>query len=242
MTSILQIDTINFSYEQKAALREVSLQVKKGDFLGLIGPNGGGKTTLIKLALGMLQPNKGSIELFGQSISSFKDWNKVSFVSQKANAFNKGFPATVFEVVAMGLTPKIGYFRRFSAKHRAAVKQAVAQVDMSEYLHENISSLSGGQEQRVFIARALVSQPELIILDEPTVGIDHANVKGFYELLQRLNEEKGLTLVMITHDLAGIAQYASKLVYLDQQVQYEGSPEQFSLPESDLHVLRGIHA
>ncbi|QXE00825.1 metal ABC transporter ATP-binding protein [Terribacillus sp. DMT04] len=242
MESILHINSINFSYENKAALRDVSLDVKSGDFLGLIGPNGGGKTTLIKLALGLLQPNKGDIELFGESVSSFKDWNKVSFVSQKASSFNKAFPATVFEVVAMGLTPKIGYFKRFTAKHRAAVKQAVAQVDMSDYLHQNISSLSGGQQQRVFIARALVSQPELIILDEPTVGIDHANVKGFYELLHRLNKETGLTLVMITHDLAGIAQHASKLVYLDQQVQYEGEPEHFTLPETDFQVLRGIRA
>src|SRR5690625_2475223 len=168
-------------------------------FMGLVGPNGGGKTTLIKIILGLLKPDNGSIYLLDKPVSQFTDWNQIGFVSQKANAFNKSFPATVYEVVAMGLTAKIGYFKFFTKKHRKKIMQAVEQVHLSDYLHENIGNLSGGQQQRVFIARALVSEPALLILDEPTVGIDYQNVEHFYKILHELNHQKNMTLLLVTH-------------------------------------------
>src|SRR5699024_2735396 len=114
-------------------LKNIHLQIPRGSFLGLVGPNGGGKTTLIQLMLGMLKPDKGKITILNQPIDQFKDWHRIGFVSQKANTFNKGFPATVFEVVAMGLTTTIGYFRFFTKKHRAKVMQALKRVDMDAY-------------------------------------------------------------------------------------------------------------
>src|SRR5690606_5115768 len=113
-------------------------------FVGLLGPNGGGKTTLIKIILGMLSPMKGSLTLFNKPVESFKDWNKIGFVSQKSNSFNKGFPATVFEVVSAGLTSKIGYFKFFNKKDKQKVLDAIKSVNMSEYTYENIGNLSGG--------------------------------------------------------------------------------------------------
>src|SRR5690625_6972787 len=140
-------------------------------FMGLVGPNGGGKTTLIKIILGLLKPDNGSIYLLAKTVSQFTDWNQISFVSQKANAFNKSFPATVFEVVAMGLTAKIGYFKFLNKKHKQKIIQAIEQVHLSDYMYENIGNLYGGQQQSVFIERDLVSKPVLLILVTPTVGI-----------------------------------------------------------------------
>src|SRR5690606_13713390 len=129
----------------------------------------------------------GNVLLFGESVETFNKWERVGFVSQKASSFNSGFPATVYEVVSMGLYSKKGLFHFLTKRDKDKVKKAVASVGLSDYLQQNIGELSGGQQQRVFIARALVSDPELLILDEPTVGVDAESVKSFFELLKELN-------------------------------------------------------
>lgn len=208
--------------------------------MGLLGPNGGGKTTLIKLILGLLKPDRGSIHLLGEPLESFKDWNRIGFVSQKANSFNKGFPATVYEVVSMGLTAKVGYLKFFTKKHKERIYQAIDQVGLSNFIHENIGNLSGGQQQRVFIARALVSDPELLILDEPTVGIDYKNVERFYELLYQLNTEQHITLLLVTHDTGAMTNFATDVVCLNQTLHFHGKPEEYtSLTEKDLSRIYG---
>ena len=192
--TVVKINNVSFRYDQKNVLQDVNAHIKRGSFTGLIGPNGGGKTTLIKLILGLMKPDEGTIELLGQPIHTFEQWNRIGYVSQKSNTFNKGLPATVFEVVSMGLTAKIGYFKFFTKKHREKVRETIRNVGLEQYMHENIGNLSGGQQQRVFIARALVSDPELLILDEPTVGVDVKSVQHFYELLHYLNQENHITL------------------------------------------------
>src|SRR5699024_5281624 len=118
---VISLKNINFSYGSKRILKDVHLEIPRGSFLGLVGPNGGGKTTLIKIILGSLQPERGSIKILGEPIKRFKQWNKIGFVSQTANRFNRGFPATVFEVVAMGLTTKLGYFRFLKKQHKEKI-------------------------------------------------------------------------------------------------------------------------
>jgi len=237
---VVTMNNISYAYEQKLVLNNVNFEIPLGSFMGLVGPNGGGKTTLIKLILGLLKPDAGSIQLFGQPIEKYKQWNKIGFVSQKSNAFNKGFPATVFEVVSMGLTAKVGYLKFFTKKHKAKILHAIDQVGMLDYAYQNIGNLSGGQQQRVFIARSLVSDPELLILDEPTVGVDYENVKRFYELLHKLNDERNITLLLVTHDTGTMTEHATDIVCLNQTLHFHGKPEEYtSLTEADLSRFYG---
>ncbi|MEJ9319108.1 metal ABC transporter ATP-binding protein, partial [Halalkalibacterium halodurans] len=203
----IDIRNVAYRYDYRNVLENVTLPIRQGAFVGLVGPNGSGKSTLIKCILGLQKPSQGSIKLFGQPVDKFRQWDRIGYVSQKANSFNSGFPATVYEVVSMGLFGKVGMFRFLTKKHKQKVKEAVASVGMSGYLHQNIGELSGGQQQRVFIARALVSDPELLILDEPTVGVDVSSVKSFYTLLSELNQKRGITLLLVTHDIGAMTDY-----------------------------------
>jgi len=231
--SVIRLENISYAYGDKVVLKDVNLDIKRGIFMGLVGPNGGGKTTLIKIILGLLSPKQGSIYLLDQPIETFTDWNRIGFVSQKANTFNKGFPATVFEVVSMGLTAKVGYFKFMKKRDKEKVLTAIEQVGMEEYAYQNIGNLSGGQQQRVFIARALVSDPELLILDEPTVGIDYQNVERFYELLHELNKKQNITLLLVTHDTGAMTQYATNIVCLNQTLHFHGKSEEYTALSAD---------
>ncbi|SFA90280.1 zinc transport system ATP-binding protein [Lentibacillus halodurans] len=237
---VVSMKNIHYAYEKKAILHDIHFEIPQGVFMGMLGPNGGGKTTLIKLILGLSKPDNGSIHLFGQPIDKFRDWSKIGFVSQKANTFNKGFPATVFEVVSMGLTGKIGYLKLFTRKHKSKVLQSIDQVGMTDYAYENVGNLSGGQQQRVFIARALVNDPELLILDEPTVGVDQENVQRFYDLLHQLNDEHHITLLLVTHDTGTITEHATDIVCLNKTLHFHGEPDEYqTLTNKDLSKFYG---
>ncbi|MBU9722469.1 MULTISPECIES: metal ABC transporter ATP-binding protein [Bacillaceae] len=230
----LEIKNLSFSYGKQNVLEDIHFTVPQGSFLGLMGPNGSGKSTLIKCILGLLTPKEGSIKLFGKPIHQFHDWNKIGFVSQKANSFNSGFPATVFEVVSMGLYGKVGLFRFLTKKHKLQVREAIKQVGMEDFIHQNIGQLSGGQQQRVFIARALVSEPELLILDEPTVGVDAKSVQNFYNMLKRLNKERGMTLILVTHDIGAMTEYITDVACLNKCLHFHGNKEEFELQQEDM--------
>jgi zinc transport system ATP-binding protein len=233
---VIDIRSLSFQYGTKTVLENINLQVQKGSFLGLVGPNGSGKSTLIKCILGLLQPTKGDITIFGQPINKFNHWEKIGFVSQKANSFNSGFPASVFEVVSMGLFRKVGLFRFLTKQHKQKVREAIELVGMTDYLKQNIGELSGGQQQRVFIARALVSDPELLILDEPTVGVDIQSANNFYEMLSELNK-KGITLLLVTHDVAAMTEKVSAVACLNKQLHFHGNTKDFQ----ENHGLSAFH-
>lgn len=237
---IIKLENIHYAYGEKEALVDVNLEIEAGMFLGLVGPNGGGKTTLIKIILGLLEPQKGKVFIQGKPIDSFNDWNRIGYVSQKANTFNKGFPATVFEVVQMGLTAKLGYFSFFKKRHKERVLEAIRQVDMEAYTYENIGNLSGGQQQRIFIARALVSEPKLLLLDEPTVGVDYQNVVRFYDLLQELNEKEKITLLLVTHDTGALTKHAKTVACLNKTLHFHGKTSDYQqLSEAELSKIYG---
>lgn len=238
--AIVQIDHVSYKYEKEQVLEDIHLSIPKGSFLAIVGPNGSGKSTLIKLLLNLLKLQKGRIQLFGDDIEKFKDWQKVGYVSQKANSFNSGFPATVYEVVASGLTKKLGLFRFLKKEDKDKIIEAISSVDMLPFIHRNIGELSGGQQQRVFIARALVSNPELLILDEPTVGVDARNVKNFYEMLEELNKRWRITLLLVTHDIGVISDKVSHVACLNKNLHFHGDTKEYeSLKNDEMSIFYG---
>ena len=221
---IVEIADLSFSYEddEGKVLDGITFNIHSGDYLGIIGPNGAGKTTLLKLILGILKPTAGSIKLFGEDISTFKNWSRIGYVQQKATHFEKNFPATVKEVVMMGRFGRRGLFHPTNNQDKKVVKDALEKVGMWEYANRLIGDLSVGQQQRVFIARALVTEPEIIFLDEPTTGIDPQTQTDFYDLLKKLNNELGLTLVLISHDVGMVTREAKHVACIDKSLVCHG--------------------
>ncbi|OGK51605.1 zinc ABC transporter ATP-binding protein [Candidatus Roizmanbacteria bacterium RIFCSPLOWO2_01_FULL_41_22] len=236
--TIIELKNISFAYQKEHVLRDINLQVHLGDYLGMIGPNGGGKTTLLKIMLGLLKPSQGSVCLFSQPLDQFRDWPKIGYVPQKAVNFDANFPATVYEVVAMGRYGKRGLFRRLNASDKKMILESLRQVEMIEYKDRIIGDLSGGQQQRVFIARALSSQPQVILLDEPTVGVDLKAQEAFYQLLQKLNQKLNLTLVLVSHDIDVVAHEATELACVNTTLIYDKNPQDF-LKDDRLKLLYG---
>ncbi|GAK04201.1 zinc ABC transporter, ATP-binding protein ZnuC [Geomicrobium sp. JCM 19037] len=176
--------------------------------------------------------------MFGSEINRFSEWGRIGYVSQRANRFNAGFPATVFEVVSMGLFGQVGLFRFIKKKDRNKVYDALQTVGMENFAKQPIGKLSGGQQQRVLIARALVSEPELLILDEPTVGIDAVSARKFYDLLGQLNREKGLTLLLVSHDVGTMTKYVTDVACLNKTIHFHGTAHDFEA-DKNLSTLYG---
>jgi len=206
--SIIEVSNVSFSYNEEVIIKDVNLSIHKGDYLGVVGSNGSGKTTLLRIILGLLSPKSGTVKLFGQDISVFKDWSRIGYVPQKVINFDNNFPLTVEEVVMMGRYGKLGLFKRINKKDKQKVEQALKNVDMLSFRNNQIGDLSSGQQQRVFIARALVGDPEIIFLDEPTVGVEKDVKEKFYQLLHDLNEKFDFTIVIVTHDIESMADEA----------------------------------
>lgn len=203
---IVTIDDIFFSYENKTVIDGLSFSVLERDFVGLVGSNGAGKTTLLKMIVGLLKPTRGEIRLFGEPVGSFRDWERIGYVPQK-NALNPLFPATVREVVTSGLFNKKSMFRRLTAAQRSKCDDALYAMRIEDLADRRIGQLSGGQQQRVFLARALVNNPELLILDEPTVGIDAETQGAFFRMIRHMHEHHHITFIMVSHDMDMLQSY-----------------------------------
>lgn len=226
MTHLIEVNHLNFGYNESLILKDINFNVDQGDFLGIIGANGSGKSTLIKMMVKILNPQSGEIKIFGENVNTLKRWDKVGYISQKANSFNGNFPATVEEVVKANLYAQIGKFKFPTKAHKVRVYEALEKVGMQDYGRSLIGNLSGGQQQRVFLARVLVGDPQVLLLDEPTVGIDLKSEEALYCLLARINKELGLTVVMVTHDIGAITVHANKLICLGEEGLIEHNPKE----------------
>lgn len=222
MTSIVSIKDLWVVREGHPVLEDINFELDEGDFLGLIGPNGGGKSTLLKVMLGLIKPDRGEVRIFGLEPSHARRY--VGYVPQKT-LFDPNFPVTALEVVLMGRYSITGLFRRYSRTDREAALQALEAVGMRDLAEREIGVLSGGQQQRVFVARSLVSQPRLLLMDEPTAGVDAPQQTEFYELLCRLNRKMGIAIVLVSHDLTAVSKYVNKIACLNQRLYYHGSKE-----------------
>lgn len=207
--AIIEVKNLSFSYslsKEERVLENISFDVYRGDYFGLIGPNGSGKTTLLKICLGLIRPNEGTVRILGEPIESLKDKGRISYISQKANSFNLGFPATAEELIVSGLM-SLGVKK---ADAKQAMLDTMKKLDIESLKGKKIGELSGGQQQRVFIAKAIASQPEILFLDEPTVGIDYQAEKYFYDMMHELNRQ-GMTIFMINHDITAVTAYAKRV-------------------------------
>ncbi|MHA6483771.1 metal ABC transporter ATP-binding protein [Paenibacillus sp. strain BS8-2] len=242
---VITVDRVSFAYQNKKVMEDVSFSVKERDFIGLIGTNGAGKTTLLRMIVGLHKPSSGGIRLFGQPVSSFKDWDKIGYVPQR-NAFNPQFPATVREVVLSGLYGRKKMFKRLSKADHTKAADAMDAMGISDLGEKRIGQLSGGQQQRVFLARALINGPSLLILDEPTVGIDTETQESFFHMIKHMHQHHNMTFLMVSHDMDMIRGYlgqkpASSAGKLNFYIKH--SHETQDCVEDNLaHSLKGLRA
>ena len=208
---MLAFDQVTFGYTRVPVLREVSLQVTSGEFVAIVGPNGAGKTTLMRLGLGLLRPTHGAVRLFGQRIERFDDWGRVGYVPQRAGS-QATLPVSVDEVVRTGLAGHLGLFRRPTPRHRERIEHVLDLMGVSALRRQPLDELSGGQQQRTLIARALVTDPALLVLDEPTTGVDADARHVLREALEHLVETEGVAVVYISHDPEGFAGLADRVL------------------------------
>ena len=235
---VLEVKDLSFSYPDKSILHRLSFDVDAGDFMCIVGTNGTGKSTLLKLILNQLSPLEGEIKLLGTNSEKYKDFASIAYVSQKATNINRDFPATVEEVVSLGLYSKKGLFKRNTKEDKKLIDSALERVGMLDYKHRQIGYLSGGQQQRVFIAKALISNPRIIFLDEPTTGINIRAVDSICCLLGDLNKNSGITIVMVTHDISSIIYHSNKILVLSE----DGSGEVMTSEEfNSQSMLAHVH-
>ena len=235
---VLEVKDLSFIYPDKSILHRLSFDVDAGDFMCIVGTNGTGKSTLLKLILNQLSPLEGEIKLLGTNSEKYKDFASIAYVSQKATNINRDFPATVEEVVSLGLYSKKGLFKRNTKEDKKLIDSALERVGMLDYKHRQIGYLSGGQQQRVFIAKALISNPRIIFLDEPTTGIDIRAVDSICCLLGDLNKNSGITIVMVTHDISSIIYHSNKILVLSE----DGSGEVMTSEEfNSQSMLAHVH-
>jgi zinc transport system ATP-binding protein len=222
--SVVKLEDVWVSYHETLALKGVDMEIEEGEFLGLIGPNGSGKTTLIRVILGLVKPDRGKVEVFGVPPGSLgAKHHLIGYVPQRSQG-DWSFPVSVIDVVMMGRYGRIGLFKRPSAADRDVAMRALEDVQMQDLARRQLAELSGGQQQRVLIARALATEPKLLLLDEPAAGVDAYGEERFYELLKGLKEQQGLTIVIVTHDIAVVSAHVEKLACLNQTLYTHASP------------------
>ncbi len=224
----------------KEILKNITFTIQRGEYVAVIGPNGGGKSTLMKLLLGLIMPTKGDISIFGQKERYSKD-GKIGYVAQQASQIDRNFPITVGEVVNLGAKSKYPLFGLKKDAQASHVEQIMEKMGIAELKNRRIAELSGGQIQRVMIARALVSKPQILILDEPNTGVDTHSQRKFYELLKKLNQEENITILFVTHDLGVIADDVNSVLCINQTLLSCHNPHEI-LSCSEMSKLYGIDA
>lgn len=235
---VVEFDRVSFAYDGILVLEDITFGIDRGDFLSIVGPNGGGKTTILKLILGLIKPRAGTVSVFGDSPEKAR--SRIGYMPQ-STSLDPLFPVSVKEVVLMGrlgTSSSLGFYSRVDRK---SAEQALDMVEMKGYMKRPFSSLSGGQSQRVLLARALATQPEILILDEPTSSVDVAVESELYDLLRKLNED--MTIVLVTHDLGFVSRHVKNVACVNKRLvshpTCEISGETISaIYGSDMHMVR----
>jgi ABC-type Mn2+/Zn2+ transport system ATPase subunit len=225
---LIKFDHVNIGFNNKAILEDINLTINKGAYVGIIGPNGSGKTTFLKTLLGLIEPQSGIISIKGNPINR-EIKNDIGYVPQSIK-IEREFPLTVSEAVMMGRYSQIGLFKRPNKEDKKAVDFALHQVHMHSYRKRPIGHLSGGEQQKVLIARALAKKPEILLMDEPTSALDFQMTLSVFELIKELNEKYAYTIIMVHHNVTLIRSKAHRLLVFDGAIRYDGNPK---LPDAD---------
>jgi zinc transport system ATP-binding protein len=217
---VVEVQDVWFSYNDHPVLMGINLNIRQADFLAVLGPNGGGKTTLVKLILGLLKPDRGSIRIFGKDPAHAG--HMMGYVPQDTH-INKGFPISVLDVTLMGRLGQQGRSWKYSSQDRDLAEKALKKVGILDYKDRLINQLSGGERQRAYIARALVSEPEILFLDEPTSSVDQEWQTHLYELLQELN--RTVTIVVVSHDISILSSYVKSVACVNRSLYFHDAAE-----------------
>ncbi len=241
--AVIELKNVSIAYGVTEVVSDISLQIEKGDFIGLTGPNGSGKSTLIKAILGLIPVSQGKITLLGETREKFSQFEKIDYLPQSDASINPLFPASVEEIIATGLLSNKKFPKVITKKDKEKIDQILDQLSLKRLRKKQITKLSGGQKQKVFLARSLVSQPEIIFLDEPSSALDQKSRKDFFQLLKKLNKERQMTIILITHDTGFAGNYVNKILYLDRKLIFFGKINEFCPhKESELNFeKRGHH-
>ena len=224
---VIEVEDLSFSYDGKVnVLENVDLKVSEGELLGLVGPNGAGKTTLLRIILGFLKPDKGVVKLFGKDLKDFKEWNRVGYVPQKLDV-EQGFPATVEELLR-------------SESDEERIKEITSYLHIDLFMDRQFLRLSGGQQRLVLLGMALASDPDLLLLDEPTAGLDLHSQMHIMEILKDLSAKEGKTVVMISHDIGLILENVDRVVCISRTVCYSGDPQGAVEPIEEIFGIRKV--
>lgn len=217
---ILSVKNLFVMYGKQKVLKDLSFEIEQGDYVGVVGPNGAGKSTLIKVLLELEEKDSGEIEFF-------IDKNEIGYLPQISVINHNMFPASVAEIVSTGLLAKKKFPKKINKMDMKKVEDVLGKLKILNLKDKKIGDLSGGEQQRVFLSRALVDSPKILILDEPTSALDPKIRNEFYELLNELNHEWGITIILISHDVSTIGKYTSKMLYLDKTLIFYGSYSEF---------------
>jgi zinc transport system ATP-binding protein len=214
----VEFKNINFSYPHNQVLEDISFVVEEGDYVGLVGGNGSGKTTILRIMLGLQALDSGSVKLFGEDSQKFHEWQSIGYVPQHVARGEASFPTTVREVIESGLVSRKKYFFHKRSADEKLIEWAMDVAEIGDLKHRMIGTLSGGERQLVFIARALVSRPKLLVLDEPTTGVDAQSQDRFYRFLSVLNKNHGMTIVLVSHDLEVVAREVKTVICVNRKL------------------------
>ncbi|MCQ2381165.1 MAG: metal ABC transporter ATP-binding protein [Acidaminococcaceae bacterium] len=219
---IISLKNLSFDYGDGWVFHKLNIDIEEGDFVAVIGANGAGKSTLLKMLAHLVKPTEGTIEYYGTDITQFKDWGKIGYVPQGFGKSMQDFPISVEEVIATGLLKPQKTFQRHNEEDRKEIEKVVKFFHLQDFGKRRMGELSGGQQQKVFLARAMVKQPRILLLDEPATAIDTHAKEELYAYLQQINQEAGVTIVMVSHDLELAAASAKSALCLDHGVCFWG--------------------
>ena len=236
MEPVISFEDVDVKYQNILALRDINVKIFQGDYIGIFGPNGSGKTTLLKTIIGLIEPDHGIVSVLG-SKNLKRVRSNVGYVPQNISV-KKTFPATVLEVVEMGLFGKIGFMKPLKSEDKKQAEEALHMVHMGAYKSRPIGHLSGGELQKVMVARALASKPKILLLDEPTSALDFMMVTDLMKLLVELNDKLNITIIAINHHLDLLTPYCSRLLLMDGTIVYDGDPESNEIDEKIKQIFK----